>query len=223
MNMKKLGILMLDTSFYRPKGDIGNPETFPYPVAYQMVEKATVKRAVKMSDSILIGSFIQSAMHLQNKGVKAITTSCGFLALFQQEIQSQLHAPFYSSSLMQIPLVHMLSGGKVGVLTARRKSLTVNHLQSVMAHQTPVAIEGMDDMPAFTTAIVDETHALDMKKVSVEMKQAVTRLLDNHPDVKAIVLECTNMPPYKRFIKEVTDLPVFDIVTLSNYVVGALD
>lgn len=222
MNTPKLGILMLDTTFYRPKGDIGNPETFPFPVEYKIVEKATIERILKLEDTALIKPFVQSAKQLQDKGVRVITTSCGFLSLFQQEIQSQLQVPFYSSSLMQIPLAHMLTSGKVGVLTARKASLTKKHLEGVTAHHTPVALEGMDDMPAFTKAIVDETDDLDMEKVSLEMQCAVMRLIDNHPDVRSIVLECTNMPPYRKALKEVTELPVFDIVTLSRYVVGAL-
>lgn len=222
MNTPKLGILMLDTTFYRPKGDIGNPETFRFPVEYKIVEKATIERVLKLGDTALIKPFIQSAKQLQDRGVKAITTSCGFLSLFQQEIQSQLHVPFYSSSLIQIPLVYMLTRGKVGVLTARKASLTKKHLEGVKAHHAPVAFQGMDDMPAFTKAIVSETDPLDMEKVSLEMQCAVMKLIDNHPNVRAIVLECTNMPPYRTVLKEVTDLPVFDIVTLSKYVMGAL-
>ena len=34
----------------------------------------------------------------------------------------------------------------------------------------------------------------------------------------AIVLECTNMPPYAKAIHEATGLPVYDITTLANYV-----
>ncbi|MBT2217542.1 aspartate/glutamate racemase family protein [Virgibacillus dakarensis] len=222
MHTPTLGILMLDTNFHRPKGDIGNPETFPFSVEFKIVKKATIERVVKMEDSALIEPFVQSARHLQDKGVKVITTSCGFLSLFQQEIQSKLHVPFYSSSLMQIPLVYMLTGGKVGVLTARKSSLTKKHLEGVNAHHTPVVIQGMDHMPAFTEAIVNETDTLDMEKVSVEMRQAVTRLIDNHPDVRSIILECTNMPPYRSALREVTDLPIFDILTLSRYVVGSI-
>jgi Asp/Glu/hydantoin racemase len=49
------------------------------------------------------------------------------------------------------------------------------------------------------------------------MISAAGRLIALHPDVGAIVLECTNMPPYAKDIQEVTGLPVFDIVTMINY------
>ncbi|SEQ48780.1 Asp/Glu/Hydantoin racemase [Virgibacillus subterraneus] len=222
MKAAKLGILMLDTDFYRPMGDIGNTDTFPFPVEYRIVEKATIDRVVKKGDNALIEPFIKSARYLEEKGVKAITTSCGFLSIFQQEIQNQLKVPFFASSLIQIPMLHTVTGGRIGILTARKASLGKQHLEGARAGDIPIAIEGMDDRPAFTAAIVDETHALDMEKVSLEMEEAVRMLISNYPDITAIVLECTNMPPYKRTIREMTDLPVFDITSLINYVVKEL-
>jgi len=222
MSKYDIGILMLNTHFHRPKGDIGNPNTYPFPVKYEVVEGATIERVVKAGDPALVQPFVLAAKSLQDKGVKAITTSCGFLALFQKEIQRELDVPFYSSSLMQIPLVNMLTGGTVGVLTARKSSLTNRHLSGVDADHIPIIIEGMDNMPSFTGAIVDETKPLDVEAIAVEMKLVTKRLLINNPDIKAIVLECTNMPPYKNAIREVTDLPIFDLNTLTNYVYESL-
>lgn len=213
---------MLDTIFSRPKGDIGNPETYSFPVAYQLVEKATIRRAVKMADPALVEPFIEKAKLLQNKGIKAITTSCGFLALYQKEIQSKLEVPFFSSSLMQIPMVSTLTGGTVGLITASKSNLTDKHYQGVNAQHTSIVIEGMDSMPAFTKAIIDETINLDTHAVALEMKQVTLKLIEKNPEMKAIILECTNMPPYRGAIRQVTDLPVFDINTMINYVVGSL-
>jgi hypothetical protein len=43
-------------------------------------------------------------------------------------------------------------------------------------------------------------------------------LIQQHPDVGAIVLECTNMPPYSRVVRKAAGgLPVFDAVTMINY------
>jgi Asp/Glu/hydantoin racemase len=46
--------------------------------------------------------------------------------------------------------------------------------------------------------------------------------VERHPEVGAIVLECTNMPPYAAPIREATGLPVFDITTLIRLVHAAL-
>ena len=212
---------MLNTSFHRPIGDIGNPNTYSFPVAFEVVDQATIQRVVKDGDVSLIEPFIQAAKILESKNIKAITTSCGFLALFQKEIQSALTVPFYSSSLIQIPIANILTGGTIGVITARKESLTYKHLQGVDGHKTPIVIEGMDDMPAFSAAIIDETKPLNMEAVALEMKQLTLRLIKNNPQITAIVLECTNMPPYRNAIKEVTNLPIFDINTLTNYAIGS--
>ena len=44
------------------------------------------------------------------------------------------------------------------------------------------------------------------------------RLVAEHPEIGAIVLECTNMPPYRADIQAATGLPVFDITTLVRMV-----
>ncbi|QQK79624.1 aspartate/glutamate racemase family protein [Salicibibacter cibi] len=212
-----IGILMLETTFHRPIGDIGNPKTFAFPVIYKTVKGATVARAMyRAGDRELIDLFVQAAKEMENEGAKAITTSCGFLAIFQQEIQRALTIPFFSSSLLQIPFASCVTGGTVGVMTAARSRLTTKHLKGVDAHHHPVVIDGMDDQPAFTSAIVDQTENLDVNTVAKEMKQVTIRLLQNHPEVRAIVLECTNMPPYKNTLQAITDIPIFDMNTLMN-------
>lgn len=219
---KSLGILMLDTTFERIKGDIGNAASFNVPVVFKTVKDATVTRIVKKQDPTLIEPFIKAAQELETKGVDAITTSCGFLALFQNEIAKEVNIPFYSSSLMQIPIVYSIVGGSVGVLTARKQSLTVNHFQAVQASESPKVIYGMDDMPYFTSAIVDQTKPLNQDEIEKEMIQIAKEMYHEHPEIKAIVLECTNMPPYKKAIQEAVDLPIFDIFTLTNFVLDSL-
>ncbi|MFC4559854.1 aspartate/glutamate racemase family protein [Virgibacillus kekensis] len=218
----KIGVLMLDTSFKRPVGDIGNPETFPFPLAYRVVKNAIPDSVVKRPDQSLVSYFARAAKELEEDGVKAITTSCGFLALFQKKIQADLSIPFFSSSLMQIPLVHAITGGETGVLTARKESLTDEHFKNINVHRTMIAVEGMDNMRAFTEAIITQTAQLDEKAVTDELKQATSRLMSTNPDVRAIVLECTNMPPYKKIIKQTAGVPVFDINTLVSYVHASL-
>lgn len=213
-----LGILMLETKFERIVGDIGNPKSFNMPVKFNIVSGATVNRVVKEPDRELIDIFIKAGKELQEDGVKALTTSCGFLALFQKEIAEQLEIPFYSSSLIQIPFVHSIMGGPIGILTARKASLTSRHLAGVRADHVPTVIYGMDDKPGFTSAIVEQTDQLDKEKIEKEMVEKALELYRDHPEIKAIILECTNMPPYIEAIKRVIPLPVFDIFTLTDYV-----
>jgi len=221
---KKLGILLLDTIFHRPMGDIGNPSTFPFPVDYKIVEGAMISRIVKQDTEMsVIDSFVAAGKELEKQGVKAIATSCGFLAIYQKEIQQQLHVPFISSSLLQIPFIYLTAGGPIGVVTASKASLTNKHLEGVDALDHPLVIRGMDDMPAFRGAIIDEEIPLNQSKVLDEMKQVTSALIKDFPELRAIVLECTNMPPYREAMRQVTNIPIYDMNTLIHYVYHTIE
>jgi Asp/Glu/hydantoin racemase len=53
------------------------------------------------------------------------------------------------------------------------------------------------------------------------MTSVAAKLVELHPEVGAIVLECTNMPPFARHVQDATSLPVFDVVTMVKYAYSA--
>lgn len=221
---EKIGILMLDTKFPRPVGDMGNAETWSYPVKYKVVKNATVKRVVKEGDPALIPLFIEKAKEFEEEGISAITTNCGFMALFQKEIQAELNVPFFSSNLMQIPFVYSLIGGKgkIGVLTARKETLTTKHFEGAGVYGIPLVIEGMDDALEFNRTIIEGHEEMDLAKMEDEIVQQARKFVTDHDDVEAIVLECTNLTPYVKGIKQATQLPVFDIVSMVSLIRNSL-
>ncbi len=77
---KVLGIMQLDTRFPRIPGDIGNAESYDFPVNIKIVSGASVQRVVVEGDPALLTPFLQAAKELEAEGCFAITTSCGFLA-----------------------------------------------------------------------------------------------------------------------------------------------
>jgi len=107
-----VGILMLDTLFPRIPGEIGHAATFPFPVIHKVVHGASPKRVVLEGDPSLVEPFVTAARELEEMGVRAITTSCGFLALFHRQIAETIRVPFIASSLMQVPLVSRSGGGR---------------------------------------------------------------------------------------------------------------
>ena len=103
-----IGILMLETQFPRIPGDIGNATTWDFPVLYKIVKKATPDIVVRKGAAGMLESFIRGAQELEREGVGAITTNCGFLALFQKEMGEAVNVPVFTSSLMQVPLVYLM-------------------------------------------------------------------------------------------------------------------
>jgi aspartate/glutamate racemase len=216
-----VGILMLDTQFPRIPGDMGNAGTFDFPVRYHRVEGASPDRVVRQGHTGLLPAFIEGARHLEREGVRAITTNCGFLAKFQRELASAVAVPVFTSSLMLVPLVHrMLPPGRVvGVLTVDASSLSAEHLAGAgITPEMKVVVAGLETEKEFTRVLLDDLLTLDVEAAREEHLTVVRRMLAAHPDVGALVLECTNMPPYRADIQLLTGLPVFDITSLVRMV-----
>jgi len=224
-----LGILMLDTRFPRIPGDIGNARSFPFPVRYRKVAGASPKRVVEEGDLTLLEPFIAAARELEAEGVKAITTSCGFLAMFQKEMAAAVGIPLFTSSLLQIPFLYGLFGrrGEIGVITARAASLGEKHFSQCGASGLPLAIAGLDESPEFTRIFLDRTDpsvvpVLDRDLAEAEVRAVAGNLVEEHPEIEFIVLECTNLPPFRQAVQETTGKPVFDIITLARYIHSGL-
>jgi hypothetical protein len=213
-----VGILMLETTFPRIPGDIGHPASFPFPVCYKRVAGASPRRVVLAPDPGLIDAFIDAGQSLVAQGVKALATSCGFLSLFHRQLVEALPVPVFTSSLLQVHLARALirSDQKVAVLTASKPALTPAHLAGVGIENVPLVIVGMEAAPEFSAVFLSGKETLDEALCRGEMAAAAGALMRSHPDVGAIVLECTNMPPYAATVRQVTGLPVFDAVSLVN-------
>lgn len=211
-----LGILMLETRFPRIPGDVGNASTFPFPVVYRIVKGASPTRVVMERDPALIDPFVLAGKELIKEGVKAIITSCGFLAMFHREFSQALSVPVFTSSLIQISLVYHATGRRrVGVLTANSEALTERHFESVGASGIPIAIQGIQDT-YFGKVLLNDREALDRAAAEKDVVEAAKRLVEKSSDIGAIVLECTNFPPFAKSIQEAVRLPIFDIITLTN-------
>lgn len=208
---------MLDTRFPRVVGDIGNPLTFGYPVRYRVVRGASPARVIGEHGAGLLAPFIEAARALDGEGCAAITTSCGFLALFQGELAAAVGVPVATSSLLQIPRINagLAPGRRAGVVTISASALTRDHFLAAGADpDTPLA--GVAANGEFARAILGNQPRIDTEKLRDEVLEAGLRLLHIHADLGAIVLECTNMPPYACALAAATGLPVYDVVTLAD-------
>ncbi len=208
---------MLETRFPRPLGDIGHPDTFAFPTLKQVVRTASPDRVVRQDASTLLPEFIRAGEDLIAAGAKTLTTSCGFMVKYQADLAAALSVPVATSSLLQIPSVsQMLPNGKrVGVLTIAASALGPDHLRAAGAPlDTPIGTT--EGGRTFTEAILSDAEDFDLGAARDDNVDAARQLLVDHPEVGAIVLECTNMGPYAADIAEATGLPVFSIVTLVN-------
>ncbi|RSH77658.1 uncharacterized protein EHS24_003219 [Apiotrichum porosum] len=213
MTTPKLGVLQLQTTFPRPPGDVSNPASWPFPITVGVVKEATATNVVGGTwGPELIDAFVREAERLQGEGCVALVTSCGFLATMHPQLSARV--PFIgTSALLQVAwLQNTFYPGQqhaVGVMTFKRSAL---HLVSVGAGpDTPVVGMPEDDDPA----------AAVFRAVLDERVPSAKALVAANPGLKAIVLECTNMPPFAHAVAKATGLRVWDIITLGKWLYNA--
>lgn len=209
-----VGVIMLDTNFPRIPGDVGNPGTWPFPTETRVVPAATPALALGDAARNLLPAFIEAGNELAGAGAVLITTSCGFLSVLQSELAAALPVPVATSALMQVPLLDALSppGKRAGILTISADALTADHLAVVgVRPDTPIATtEGREE---FTRAILSDAEEFDVAAARRDNVEAARELVSKHPEVGAIVLECANMGPYARDIRNAVGVPVHSIVS----------
>jgi len=213
----KLGILMLDTQFPRIKGDVGNAQTWPFPVRFGVVAGATPQAIVRDDMEPFVQAFVEKGQALVADGCSGIATTCGFLALIRPRLASALGVPVAASALEQAAQVQsMLAGNQsIGVLTISAGSLTPAHLH-VAGVPPGTPIKGMEGS-RFAESILKNKTTLDVDAARAEMTVAALDLVEGAPNIGAIILECTNMVPYAADIARATGRPVYSIYTYLRW------
>jgi hypothetical protein len=219
-----LGIMKLDTSFPRISGDVANELSYDFPVLMKTITGATVQRVVFEADPTLLESFIEAARELETAGVSAITSSCGFLSPLQEQVARAVQVPVFLSSLMQVPIAHATTQGRVAILTANADSLTDIVLSSAsIGPDIPLAIAGLQDVPAFREPILQDGAELQVEQIELEIVVLARNLLRDYPDIGSFVFECHNLAPYGRAVQVTTAKPVFDIIDFATWIYGIIE
>jgi Asp/Glu/hydantoin racemase len=213
----RLGILMLDTQFPRIQGDVGNPETWGFPVTLRVVPGATPTAIVQSDPEPFVQAFVQAGRDLIANGCTGIATTCGFLSLIRPRLAEALGVPVAASALEQAAQIKasLPPSARVGILTISAQSLTERHLH-VAGVPKDCIVTGVDNS-AFAASILGNARTLDVAQARAELVQAAQDMVRAHPEVGAILLECTNMPPYAPDIARATGRPVYSIVSYLNW------
>jgi Asp/Glu/hydantoin racemase len=214
-----LGILMLEARFPRIPGDMGNATTWPFPVLYKVVKGASPEKVVLKGAEGLLQDFLDAAAELVSQGAEAITTNCGFLSLFQRELAAHVRVPVATSSMIQVPWVQatLPPGKRVGVVTVSGSSLTPRHMEAAGVPLDTPFVGTERGREFFRTLILGEKEDMDVERAEQDILDAGRALMQSNPDIGAIVLECTNMPPYAAALREAVGVPVYDIYSLITW------
>ncbi|HDQ13662.1 MAG TPA: aspartate/glutamate racemase family protein [Sediminispirochaeta sp.] len=219
-----IGILLLENYVPYIPGDVANATSYSYPVRFQRVPGFSVARIMK-HDMTVVEDLVRAAKSLEAEGVRAITGDCGFMALYQDRVAREVEVPVFLSSLLQIPFIRLTqpSGSKIGVVTANSRSLTEELLRTAgVPDPGELVIEGLEDTSHFARAVFEEKGGLDPELVEAEVLGAVEKIQKRDPAVRSLLLECSLLPPYGTAVREATGLPVFDYLSMIDYVYSAV-
>lgn len=203
------------------------PKTFGFPIRNKRIKGTNYETIVKNPTVETLNLLIRGAQEFEREGAQGITTDCGFNAIWQKELAESVSIPVFASSLLLVPLVQKMigKGKKVAIITADKRYLTERHLKAVgIEESVGTCIIGLEENKDFFEAATVSSKTIkylddkSIRKLQVTLGEVGRKLVEDNPDVGAIVLECTDLPPFAGFIQEATNLPVFDIVTLTKLV-----
>jgi len=214
---KFLGLIKLDTLFPRLPGDLGLGSSWGAHVKEVVIHGAMPQLIVQQQESFEQSAFApafgQAVQSLAQEGASAITTSCGFLVLWQRDLQSLTSVPVITSSLCLLPEL-LLSEEQVGVLSIDVNSLTPRHWQGAgvsEAQLNRLVVGGLSTDSHFYQSILGNRVQMNAQIALREVVAAALQMKLSAPYVQTLVLECTNLPPYQAAIQDATGLKVLSL------------
>jgi len=218
-----IGILQLDCSLPFIPGDVDNASTYGYPVIYRVVLGLSTAACLRGAPELAMAA-VAAAVELEKQGVRVISSDCGFMLQFQDQVRDAVKIPVAMSSMLQLPMIAsgLARSRPIGVITADSTNLTQDFLKRAgVLPVNPLVIKGLQDQPEFKTAVFDEKGTIDASLVETEVAAVARGMQREHPNLGAILLECSMLPPYSRAIQDATGLPVFDFITMIDHLYAA--
>ncbi len=214
-----VGILHLDNVWYpMVPGNVVNAWTYDFPVRMKAV-KGLDTPTLHSGSPKAFEEILKAAKELEKEGCRAISAACGFFAHFQKQLADEMDIPVAISSVVQIPWIRPLlkKGQKIGILTANKGSMTESLLRGCgVQDSSNLVIKDALATEEFAT-VVNMRGYFDNTIAQQEIVDLALELIRENDDIGAILLECSDMPPYAAAIQNATQLPVFDFITLIRW------
>jgi hypothetical protein len=189
------------------------------PVRYRILREATVERIMR-ADPALLDMIIQAGHEFEQEGVRAMVGACGYFANYQREVAAALNIPVFLSSLLQVPMIYraLKPEQQVGILVANAKAVNQTMLEACgITSDIPIAYLGMEDQPEFRN-ILEYGGQFHYDRFEAEVVSRAQQLVAGNPNVGAILLECSDLPPFAWSVQRAVKLPVFDFISMINWI-----
>jgi len=216
-----IGIIYIDEVYYpMVPGNIVNGYTFSFPVRLKAVTGLDIPNLFQAGDEVF-DQIILACRELEREGCRAISAACGFFGNYQDKVAASMDIPVAISSLVQLPWIATLlkPEQRIGVLTADKSSLTDKLLNACGISEelkSRLIIKDLSHEPEFS-CILEGRGEFDNERVKEEVVQKALEIMKQDSAVGAILLECSDMPPYAYAVSAATKRPVFDFTTLIRW------
>jgi len=218
-----LGVIRLDYNYPAAPGDIDHPASFAYDVYYRCVPGLTFEMCQKntMTEEVK-KEFLEAIDYLEAKGVSGFTRDCGFMMWFQELARTHTKKPVFMSALAQLPAVTCAYSPEEQILIMTANGATLAPMHDLIRDECGVDTEGTryemlgcQDVDGFEA--VANGEKVDVAKCTPGIVAKAKAAIANNDKIRAILLECTELPPYADALRHETGLPVFDAITCADF------
>lgn len=216
-----IGALVMKSWVPKPPGHISCASNYDAPVFYYPVDN-TSNQNIHGGSTDIIPNIIDATYELKKMGCKAVFTSCGYFGHYQKRISDESIMPAYLSSICLVPFILNLIGKKrkVAIICYNKERLTQSLFEacgvdSEMRERCYVYdIVGQPELGK----IITDCGEYDISKAREEVVSVAVEAVNEHSDIGAFLLECTDLPPHSYAIQEATNMPVFDATIMIKFV-----
>ena len=217
-------MLLDDPGMFWPPGSMANSESFSYPVQFGVVKELTPQRVLEPQDITLESSIIDTALKLREKGVQVIVGGCGYLIKYQEAVRSTLDIPVALSSLIQIPwiLQCLPIEQDLLIITAVSGQITKETIEQFeLGDKDRILITSINQDSELHKRTQDSSHKFDINVMEKFVVETAINSVRENTSIGMILLECSEFPPYRNAVRVNTGLPVFDYLTLVDYLASS--
>ncbi|WFU62623.1 hypothetical protein [Bradyrhizobium brasilense] len=200
-----------------------NPTSYDFPVILETVAGAWAEIVIR-GDPALEPAYISAAQRLVERGAVVITANCGFSIRHQAAVAASVKIPVVTSSLLLLPtlLRQEPKAAKIAVLTADSSHLSEDLLGVDPGDRTRVVIGGIEGGEMWQNEMKRPPPQTEVDVIEREVTTCVARLRNEHPEIAAILFECTAFPLVAPTMRRTTKLPIYDITSLCRLTLASV-